>query len=172
MQHSAIAIITKCTSVYQQFNYLKSSILIIGIFITTNPQFYILSYGLVECRKEPWHAGVRTPRCLLSSTLLPIPQRVSGVEMISNCAPWVHMSTCLTVVVIANIGRDCALFMLLQDHKYTWWWRVKYKINFVSISPDKVINCCYMDGSMHEYSYNTVWIVDYAVAVVDVYISV
>ena len=124
----------------KQFDHLKGSVLIIQwIFISTHPQFNVLSGGLTECLEEPRHVGVSTAGSLLTNTLLPIPQGVIGEETKGPSIPFIIIAS-FTVVVTTNIGRNlsCTCTFIIAGTNESCWLVGPFKINTISISPDVI----------------------------------
>ena len=117
---------------------MQESVLISYILITTHPQFNVLSGSLIECLEEPRHVGVNTAGSLWTNTLLPIPQGVVGVEVKHIAAVCVCISTSLTVVVTANVGRDLCITVAVAGTNPRCMRRDKAKINSICISPDMI----------------------------------
>ena len=64
----------------QNFNKIQWSICLKARMPSfAQPQLNILSGGLIECLDEPWHVGMSTAE-RLSTTLLPIPERVIQID--------------------------------------------------------------------------------------------
>ena len=78
---------------------------------TTQPQFNVLSGGLIECLEEPWHVGVCAAGSLLGTTMLPIPQDV--IKILGVYYKIGSFVTRLTVVVTTNIGRSGRWLLIL-----------------------------------------------------------
>ena len=69
------------------------------VIVFTQPQFGVLSGGLIECFDKPWHVGVCVTGSLTTTTLLSIPQWVIRVVLYRSA----QVSTRLVVVVSTNV---------------------------------------------------------------------
>ena len=87
-----------CKLLNKQFDEFQW-IVTLMVFVFTQPQFNVLSGGLIECLDEPRHVGVRAAGSLTTTTLLSILQWVSVEEWFRTA----RVNTRLTVVSVLTL---------------------------------------------------------------------